>query len=130
MSAATASQSSDVPLKQVLQETKHAADFAAARNSELMVELANDERTKRMMSAPGVAKDLLRNRDLIDTQMRKCHELEVLNEGLRRKIQNAKKRHVDQSVVRGGEIVTQENERLLRKQTQILEDRLIGVRAS
>lgn len=111
----------------VLNEVQRAADFAARRNYHLNLEMNNHDCNKRMLADPGLAKEVTRNHILINKHLRRIHELEVYNESLRRKITIQKTRRHDQGTWRGGTFATKENTRLLKRQTKILEDKLVAV---
>jgi len=110
-----------------ISETQKVISDAERRNAELGVELAN-ERRQRQMDGPELSKELVKINAAVERQLRRCHELDIFNDGLRKKIVNAKKRRVDQTRMAGGELVTKENARLLKRQTEILEDKLSMVR--
>eukprot|EP00750_Incisomonas_marina_P019293 INCI3281.1.p1 GENE.INCI3281.1~~INCI3281.1.p1 ORF type:complete len:571 (-),score=148.25 INCI3281.1:657-2369(-) len=105
-------------------ETQRATADAARRNEELGVELSNEKQHRAMSSAATLRKEIFKSNNAAEKQLRRCHELELYNEGLRKKIQNVRKRQIDQSRMRGGETTTRENARLLKRQTEILEDKL------
>ena len=108
-------------------ETQRVIADALKRNAELSLELQNDQRVRRM-KGPGLRKEVAQINAQVERQLRRCHELELYNDSLRKKIQNARKRSIDQKRMRGGEAVARENARLLKRQTEILEDKLNMVR--
>ena len=110
--------------------TKQAIADAFQRNEELDLEISNARKKQQMVSDKGLKKDVEFYRGQIEKQLRRCHQLEIFNDGLRKKIQNSTKRRADQRRMVGGTFAAKENERLMRRQTQILQDKLVLVRVN
>lgn len=109
---------------EILKQQRQRIARIQAQNAELTHELVQDSKAQRLLSNKMLSKDVQQSKTDIEQYLRKVRLEELVIKDTTSTISTLTKRLRNQSRAKGGEIITEHNNKLIQKQTNILQKRL------